>query len=157
MYSKEEAKKLRLEFWEQFGRRCEAHPLLRHKRKKWMLHRTKIKGVALRFETGRENAMVMIELNHKNEDKRLKAFEILERYKPVLEEGFPKGMEWEFYHQREDSRQEVCRIYTTLEKVDLHRQHHWPDIFNFFIENMVQLEKNFLQIRDLLKEELNQY
>lgn len=156
MYSREEAKKLRLEFWEQFGRRCEAHPLLRHKRKKWMLHRTKIKGVVLRFEAGRENAMVMLELNHKNENKRLKAFEILERYKPILEDGFDEGLIWEFYHQREDSGQEVCRIFTTLESVDLHRQNQWPDIFNFFIENMVKLEENFLQIRDVLKEELNE-
>ena len=157
MYSREEAKKLRLEFWEQFGRRCEAHPLLRHKQKKWMLHRTKIKGVALRFEVGREDAKTMIELNHKNENKRLKAFEILERYKVVIEEGFPHGLEWEFYYQRDDSGQEVCRIYTALERVDLHRQEHWPAIFNFLIENMVQLEENFLQIRDLLKDELNQY
>jgi len=156
MYSKEEAKKLRLEFWEQFGRRCEAHPLLRHKSKKWLLHRTKIKGVALRFEVGRKNAMVMLELNHKNEDKRLKAYEILEKYKPVIEEGFFESLIWEFYHQREDGGQEVCRIFTELENVDLHRQKCWPDIFNFFIENMVTLEENFLQIRDMLKEELRE-
>lgn len=28
-------------------------------------------------------------------------------------------------------------------------------IFNFFIENMVRLEENFLQIRNILKEELD--
>jgi hypothetical protein len=156
MYSREEAKKLRLEFWEQFGRRCEAHPMLRNKSKKWILHRTKIKGIALRFDAGRKNAAVMLELNHKNENKRLKAFEILEQYKLIIEEGFKNGLNWEFYHQREDSGQEVCRIYTELEGVDLHRQKQWPEIFNFFIENMIKLEENFLQIRDVLKEELNQ-
>lgn len=156
MYSREEAKKIRLEFWEQFGRRCEAHPMLRSKPKKWMLHRTKIKGIALRFDVGRKNAAVMLELNHKNENKRLKAFEILELFKLIVEDGFENGLTWEFYHQREDSGQEVCRIFTELESVDLHRQKQWPEIFNFFIENMVKLEDNFLQIRDVLKEELNQ-
>ncbi len=155
MYTKEEAKKLRLEFWEQFGRRCEAHPLLRHKNKKWILHHTKIKGVSFRFDVDRQRAMVILELSQKNENKRLHAFEILERYKSILEESFENGLTWEFYHQREDSGQEVCRIYTTLENVDLHRQKQWPGIFNFFIENMVQLENNYLQISDILKDELS--
>ncbi len=157
MYSKEEAKKIRLEFWEQFGRRCEVHPLLRHKNKNFILHRTKIKGVALRFEADRENAKVILELSQKNEDKRLKAFEVVERYKPIMEEGFKDGLTWEFYHLREDSGQEVCRIYTNLPGVDVFRQEQWPDIFNFFIENMVRLQENFLQIRDILKDELNNW
>ncbi len=154
MYSIEEAKKLRLEFWEMFGKRCEIHPLLQHKKKKWILHRTKISGVALRFEIGRENAKVILELGQRNEDKRLKAYEILERYKIIVEKGFDNGLNWEFYHRREDSGQEICRIFAQLDKVDLHRQNQWPDIFNFFIENMLLLEENFLSVSDILKEEL---
>jgi hypothetical protein len=83
------------------------------------LHRTKIKGVALRFDAGRRFAVVMIELNHKNEDKRLHAYEVLEKYKLIIGKGFNNGLHWEFYHQREESNQEVCRIFTTLENVDL--------------------------------------
>lgn len=157
MYSKEEAKKIRLQFWDQFGKRCEVHPLLANRQKKWMLHRTKIKGVALRFEADRMNAKVILELNHRNEDKRLKAFEILQSYKVILEEGFPDGLIWEFFCEREDSGQEVCRIYTVLPRVNLYRQNQWPDIFNFFAENMIRMEENFMQIRDILKEELGQY
>jgi hypothetical protein len=154
MYSKEEAKKIRLQFWEQFGKRCEIHPMLSQRRKKWLLHRTKISGVALRFEADRSNAKVILELIQRNEDKRLKAFEILQNYKVVLEAAFPNGLIWEFFHEREDSGQEVAQIYTILPNVNLFRQNLWPNIFNFFIENMVRLEENFLQIRDILKEEL---
>lgn len=154
MYSKEEAKELSIDFWELFSTRCEVHPELKFKKKKWMLHRTKIRGVALRFEIGRKNAKVILELNHKNENLRIKAFELLERYKIILEEGFENGLIWEFYHQREDSGQEVCRIYNQLENVDLHRQNQWPEIFNFYIENMLKLENNFLEISDILREEL---
>lgn len=119
-----------------------------------MLHRTKIPGVALRFEADRNNAKVILELSQRNEDKRLKAFEILQNYKVVLEDGFTDGLIWEFFHEREDSGQEVARIYNILPNVNLFRQTQWPDIFNFFIESMARLEENFLQIRDILKEEL---
>ncbi len=154
MYSKEEIKKLRLDFWELFGKRCEVHPILKNRRRKWLLHRTKIKGVALRFEVGRKDAKVILELGHRNEELRLKAFEILERYKAIIEAGFEEGLIWEFFHQREDSNQEVCRIFSVLEGVDFHRQNQWPDIYNFFIDNMLLLEENFLSVRDILKEEL---
>ena len=119
-----------------------------------MLHRTKVKDVAFRFEVNRENAKVILELGSRNEGLRLKAYEFLERYKVVMEEGFKLGLNWEFFHEREDSHKAVCRIYTQLNNVDLHRQNQWPDIFNFFIENMSRLENNFLSIRDLLLEEL---
>lgn len=157
MYTQEEAKQIRLTFWEQFGNRCRIHPVLINRRKNFILHRTKISGVSLRFEADRQSARVILELSQRNEDKRLKAFEILQKYKVVLEEGFADGLIWEFYHQREDSKKEVCSIYTELQDVDIHRQNQWPDIYNFFIDNMLQLEENFLLIRDLLKEEFDSY
>jgi hypothetical protein len=154
MYTHEEAKQLRLNFWEQFGQRCKVHPRLKLKRKNFILHRTKVPGVALRFEADRNGARVILELGQKNEDKRLRAFELLQQYKVIIEENFPEGLIWEFYHQREDSDQEVCRIYIELAGADIHRRNQWPEIYNFFIENMILLEENFLQVRDILKEEL---
>jgi len=154
MYSKEEIKQLRISFWEKFGQRCEIHPVLQFKKRKWILHRTKIKDIAFRFDVNRENALVILELGNRNENLRLRAFEFLERYKIVMEDGFEDGLIWEFFHEREDSDKEICRIYTKLDGVDFHRQNQWPDIYNFFIENMLRLEDNFMSIRDLLQEEL---
>lgn len=154
MYSKDEIKKLRLSFWELFGKRCEVHPQLMYRKRKWMLHRTKIKGIALRFEVSRTDAKVVLELGNRSENTRLKAYEFLEQYKVLMEDGFEKGLTWEFFHEREDSGKEICRIYTRLEGVDFHRQNQWPDIFNFYIENMLKLESNFLSIRDVLQEHL---
>lgn len=154
MYSKEEIKKLHVDFWELFRKRCEVHPMLQHKKKNFILHRTKIRGVAFRFDVNRENAKVMLEIHHRSEDTRLKAYEIIERYKVILEEGFEKGLIWEFYHQREDSGQEVCRIFIVLENVDIHNRNQWPDIYNFFIENMLRFEDNFSQISDIVRDEL---
>lgn len=154
MYSKDEIKKLRLSFWELFGKRCEVHPELMYRKRKWMLHKTKIKGISLRFEVSRSDAKVLLELGNRSENLRLKAYEFLEQYKVVIEEGFDNGLTWEFYHEREDSDKEICRIYARLPDVDFHRQNQWPDIFNFYIENMLKLETNFLSIRDILQEHL---
>lgn len=156
MYTQEEAKRLRKQFWILFGKRCKAVPELQERKKKWMLYDTKITGLDLKFEVNRTSASVMIELNHRNENKRLDLFEKLQKYRPIIEDGFTDGLKWDFLYVR-DSGEEICRIYTELEGVDIHRQKQWPDIFNFFIENMLQLENNFLDIRDALKEENSHY
>lgn len=154
MYSKDEIKKLRLSFWEMFGKRCEIHPELKYRKRKWMLHRTRIKGIAMRFDVSRKDAEVILELSNRSENLRLKAYEFLDQYKVVLEEGFENGLIWEFFHEREDSGKQICKIYTKLENVDFHRQDQWPDIHNFYIDNMLKLENNFIEIKDLLDEKL---
>ena len=151
MYSKEEIKELRLKFWQSYKSYCETQPAFNYQKKRWMLNETQVRGLALRFDVDRESAWVIMELQHKNEDRRLKTYEILERYKVVMEEGFENGLTWEFYHRREDNGQEVCRIYTRLENVDWHNQNLWPDIYNFFIKNMLKMEENFLEVKEVLK------
>ncbi|MDP3434091.1 MAG: DUF4268 domain-containing protein, partial [Bacteroidota bacterium] len=63
----------------------------------------------------------------------------------MLEEGFAEPLIWDYCSIREGG-QEVCRIYTSLSNVDFHRQNQWPGIFNFFIDNMLLLENNFMEI-----------
>ncbi|MFA5326169.1 MAG: DUF4268 domain-containing protein [Prolixibacteraceae bacterium] len=153
MYSKDEAKLLRKEFWVVFARRCEIVPQLQFRKKKWILYDTGLSGVDLKFDVTRTEALVMIEINSRLESRRLEVFETLQKYRLLLEDGFNEPLTWDFCYTRE-SGQEVCRIYISLPNVDFHRQNQWPDIFNFLIGNMLILENNFLEIKDALEAEL---
>ncbi|HCY40543.1 MAG TPA: DUF4268 domain-containing protein [Prolixibacteraceae bacterium] len=153
MYSKDEAKLLRKEFWIVFARRCEIVPELRFRKKKWVLYDTGLSGIDLKFEVTRHEAMVMIEINCREEERRLEIFETMQKYRLLLEDGFDEPLIWDFCVIRE-SGQEVCRIYKSLPNVDFHRQNQWPDIFNFFIDNMLILENNFMEIKDAVEAEL---
>jgi len=153
MYSRDEEKLLRKEFWIVFAHRCEIVPDLRFKKKKWVLYDTGLAGIDLKFDITRREALVMIEINNKQEDRRLEIFETMQKYRKFFEEGFAKPLEWDICFVRE-SGQEVCRIYTALPNVDFHRQNQWPDIFNFMIDNMLLLEKNLMEIKDVLEAEL---
>jgi hypothetical protein len=77
MYSKEELKNLKVEFWESFAAFCEVQPYLRRRRKIWTLYNTKVRGVELKFDATREGAYVILEVNHRNEGERLEMFERL--------------------------------------------------------------------------------
>ena len=153
MYSQDEAKLLRKEFWIVFARRCEIVPALIHKKRKWVLYDTGLSGIDLKFEVSRTEALVMVEINSRLEARRLEIYEVIQKYQKFLEEGFTASLTWDFCYRRE-SGQEVCRIYTSLPNVDFHRQNQWPDIFNFLIDNMLLLENNLMEIRDVLEAEL---
>ncbi|MFV0553702.1 MAG: DUF4268 domain-containing protein [Mangrovibacterium sp.] len=150
MYTREEVKKLRRQFWIAFAQRSERVPEIAHRKKKWILYDTSVSGVDLKFHLGRNSIMVMIELNQKNEDKRLEMFELISSYKVIIEEGFEEGLTWELCYERESGEQ-VSRIYIENTDYDFHRQIQWGEIFDFYIENMLKLERNFFEIREVLK------
>ena len=142
MYSKDELKQLKKEFWEGFGVFCINHPVLGKRKSKFMLYNTKMKGVELKFDATREGAFVILELNSLNETERLAKFELLEQYKMLMEKNFPAGLIWNFAYEL-DSGREVCRIYSQKTGIDIHRRIHWMEFYRFMAEEMLKLEKAF--------------
>lgn len=151
MYSKDELKSLKLEFWEAFAAFCEVQPYLRERKKIWTLYNTKVKGVELKFDATRSGAYVILEVNHRQEELRLEMFERLTWYKDILEQDFPEGLIWDLCFVRETGK-EVARIYWGKEGIDFHRREHWGEFFTSMASQMYLLERNFMSIADYLRE-----
>ena len=151
MYSKDELKNLKLEFWESFAAFCEVQPYLRGRKKIWTLYDTKVKGVELKFDATREGAFVILEVNHRGEEARLEMFERLTWYKDTLEMDFPEGVTWDICFVRDTGKQ-VARIYTSKSGIDFHRRQDWGEFFSFMASQMYLLERNFMSIAEYLRE-----
>ena len=151
MYSKDELKNLKLEFWESFAAFCEVQPYLRGRKKIWTLYDTKVKGVELKFDATREGAFVILEVNHRGEEARLEMFERLTWYKDTLEMDFPEGLTWDICFVRDTGKQ-VARIYTSKSGIDFHRRQDCGEFFSFMASQMYLLERNFMSIAEYLRE-----
>ncbi|RHJ87708.1 DUF4268 domain-containing protein [Parabacteroides sp. AM08-6] len=151
MYSKDELKNLKLEFWESFAAFCEVQPYLKGRRKIWTLYNTKVKGVELKFDATRDGAFVILEVNHRIEEERLEMFERLTWYKETLEKDFPEGLIWDICFVRDTGKQ-VARIYTEKRGIDFHRRGDWGMFFTFMASQMFLLERNFMSIAEYLRE-----
>ena len=151
MYSKDELKNLKLEFWESFAAFCEVQPYLRGRKKIWTLYDTKVKGVELKFDATREGAFVILEVNHRGEEARVEMFERLTWYKDTLETDFPEGLAWDICFVRDTGKQ-VARIYTSKSGIDFHRRQDWGEFFSFMASQMYLLERNFMSIAEYLRE-----
>lgn len=150
MYSKDELKQLKKEFWEGFGVYCASVPALQRRKSKFMLYNTKMKGVELKFDATRDGAYVILEISLHDAVARLERYEQFEKYKSLLEKDFPDGLIWDFAFIRE-SGAEVCRIYTYKTGIDIHRRIQWMEFYRFMVTEMLKLEKAFRVVKDALE------
>ncbi len=150
MYNREEAKQLRVDFWNGFGYYSKRLPYLRRQNKKWILYNTKIKHLELKFETERHTARVLMEINHRNENHRLEVFEQIQAYKTIVEEAFGQPLIWDYLYTMPTGK-EVCRIYFEQGGFDFHKREQWPELYKFLSTHMKKLEKAFREIQEFIQ------
>ncbi|MCL2073451.1 MAG: DUF4268 domain-containing protein [Marinilabiliaceae bacterium] len=153
MYSKDETKALKLEFWEKLSNRTRRLPKQKGKKKIWIFDNTGIKGVDLRFDADRTKAQVALEINHKNDNKRIELFEKLHACKSFFYAQFGENLIWDYCYIKESGEQ-VCRVYVE-QPCDILNKETWSKTIYFLIDNMLKLEKVFLEVKDYLISGMN--
>ncbi|MBS2098387.1 DUF4268 domain-containing protein [Carboxylicivirga linearis] len=148
MFSKEQAKELRQLFWHKLENRTRRIPGQKGKKIRWIFDNTGIKGLDLRFDIDRERAIVALEINHRNEDRRLQLYEKLEACKSIFETTYEGELTWDYVYTK-DGEKEVCRVYEQMPS-DIYQEELWPDTMKFMINRMLRLEKAFLEVKDFL-------
>jgi len=150
MYSREEVKILKRNFWTGFDAFCAELPRFKIRKRKWILYNTKIKGVELKFDAARDGAYVIFELNHPKTSKRLEMFELMKKYKVVVDQFFADA-EWQEQFEKPCGTL-VSRIYRHLGGLDIHRQEQWPEFYPFLSREMCHCERMFKEMRELLQD-----
>ncbi|MFV8226888.1 DUF4268 domain-containing protein [Christiangramia aquimixticola] len=142
MFSREESKKIRQEFWTSFGKE---YP------HKWILYNTKKKEIQLKFTFDRKVAQVSLDVTDDDELIRNYYFEKLQSLETVLKESYlPEAILEENYQLPEGKL--VSRVYVELENVSIHKQKDWPEVKKFLSKNMLLLEEFYKDFEDFIKE-----
>lgn len=142
MYSKTETQRLKREFWIEFA---EKYP------RKWVLYDTKIKDFSFKFYVDNKKAQVLIDIEHRNDEKRIAYFEKLEALKNILEEEFIKDLVFEKEHTLESGKT-ISRIWVEKLGVGVSNRNYWDEIFAFYYEKMNALELFYLEYDDFIKD-----
>ncbi|UMY65490.1 MULTISPECIES: DUF4268 domain-containing protein [unclassified Flavobacterium] len=142
MYSKEETQRLKREFWTAFAER---YP------RKWLLYDTKIKDVSLKFHVDNKKAMVLLDIESRDDEKRAAYFDKLQSLQSLLESDFGDDFVFEKDHYLENGKP-ISRISTTRNGLSLSRRDDWNAIFDFFADRMNALESFFLEYADYIRD-----
>lgn len=142
MYSKAEMQQLKKDFWVAFA---EEYP------RKWLLYDTKIKDFSFKFFTDNKKAQVMIDIEMKDDDKRIAYFEKLESLKTILEEDYIKDLVFEKNLTLETGKV-ISRVWVEKTGIGMTNKNAWPQIFDFFSENMEAFERFYFEFEDFIKD-----
>lgn len=149
MWSKEEAKEFRVNFWNGFKRYCSGHRIYR----KWVLTGVKIKSVQLKFYVDDRKALVLFQIDHKNDLERYRVYECFLSYRKLMAADCGEELKWEEDYTGIDGRV-VSAVYFELPDVSIYRQTDWETIYAFFAGKMPLLEEAYWEYRDLINERI---
>ena len=142
MYSREEAKKIRQEFWISFGMN---YP------RKWILYNTRIKDLSLKFDFNREYAEVSMEVGSGDDTIRQYYFEKLQSLHSVLTEEYIPDIIFAENFEMEGEKI-VSKIYVREEGVNIYNKNDWEEVQEFLSAHMSVLEDFFLEYGDFISE-----
>lgn len=142
MFSKAEAQIIKKEFWTAFA---EAYP------RKWLLYDTKIRDVSFKFYVDNKKAQVMLDIEPKEENKRIIYYEKLESLRNnLMDEFMPDAVFEKNFHL--ETGKVISRVWVELTGISLYNKASWAVIFRFFNLQMDAFERFFYEYEDYIRD-----
>lgn len=141
MFTKEESRLLRQEFWTSFGK---SFP------HKWVIYNTGIKDFSFKFYFDTKKAGVTLDIEDQDLENSLKYYEKLQSLKTILlAEYVPKAVFQELFLL--ENGKEIFRIYVEIEHVSIHDKTTWKQTMEFLNGNMLKFEAFWFEYEDVIK------
>ncbi|WP_430401115.1 DUF4268 domain-containing protein [Flavobacterium sp.] len=141
MFSKEEAQKLKKEFWTAFAA---------SNSRKWILYNTKIKDFTFKFYVDNKKAQVLLDIEPKDDKNRIIYYEKVESLKDLLLQDYlPDAIFERDFHL--STGKVISRIWVEKTGLSMNNKNHWPEIFDFFSEKMEAFEYFFFEHEEYIK------
>ena len=150
MYSKEEIKKFRADFWDGFQKFSASRRRKLGKPKTWVMQNTGIKAIDLKFLIDKKNASVGIDVVSKSLDKKVAYWNKLLGLQNLLNQEFDQEVIWNDMFIL-DSGKDIIRIAVYKEQVNIFDKTCWWDTYGFFFENMIKFEDFLEEYKDILR------
>lgn len=140
MFSREESKQLRQQFWTSFGIVY---------RTKWILYDTKKKEIQLKFTFEKKFAQVSLDITDSDELIRSYYFEKLQSLKTILKNEYLPEVIFDEHYELPEGKT-ISRIYVQLDGVNIHNRQQWPEVMKYLSDNMLKMEAFFEEYRDFI-------
>ncbi len=151
MFTKEEASRIRKQFWTSLGQYLKPLPNADGEIINWINYRTGVKNIFIRLEANAKNAQIYLELNHADDGLRALIYEQFLELKPLFEQAAGKDWEWQAQTQNTDYKM-VARITASLKACNIYQQQSWPQLIQFFKERLLALDAFWCDVKPIFEE-----
>ena len=149
MFSKEERKAIRAEYWGRFKNHVASTRNSEGRRINWLNYPTRLKELYIRLDVNQERARFSIDIQSKDEGIRSIIWEQFEELKKVLETEMETQGNWTETAYN-SAGQEISSIYWELDGVSIHNSKDEKEVFQFFKEHLVRFDRFYNVYQDIL-------
>jgi hypothetical protein len=138
MFSREQASRIRQEFWTTFGRYMSPIPSAEGLKINWVNYHTRLKDVHFRMDAGQRSAAISISMEHRDPDIQELYFRQFLEFKTLLHSTLAEEWEWQLHVPVADRI--ISRIYKELPGVSVLNKDQWPELISFFKPRIIALD-----------------
>lgn len=141
MFSREEAYKLKEQFWTKFGKRMKKHVSAESGQGiNWVNYKTFVNNINFRMEANNKFASIEIEITHRDETMRAIFYEQLTEMKNYLHNILREEWIWE-EHAFNEQGHAISRVYTQIDGHNVFVNDNWNRLAQFFELRLVRLDE----------------
>ncbi|AEA45437.1 DUF4268 domain-containing protein [Fluviicola taffensis] len=149
MYSKEEAKQLKADFWNQFKVHMQKVRSSNGRRMNWLAYPTEVKDIYVRVDVDGKGARFTFDIQGKDEGVRAILWEQLTELKIVLEEEMGTEGVW-IENASTSVVSDFNRIIWERRDLNFYRKEDHPEIINFLSERLIHFDAFYQEFKDIL-------
>lgn len=137
LYSREEARKIKTEFWTTFGGYMKPIPGADGEPVNWVNYRTGIKHLYFRMDADQRGVHIGIQMTDPDQAVRLLMFEQFLAFRSLLHEGLGEDWVWEKVRSNGEPYAYIGIDQTGL---NIFKKEDWPEMIRFFKHRMLLLD-----------------
>ena len=139
MFNRDEASRIKQEFWTVFGKYMSPVPSADGSKINWVNYHTSVKDVYFRMDAGVRTAMISISLEHKDPAIQELYFQQFLELKSLLHAALEESWDWQL-HRPTVGGGFVSRISKEMTGVSVLNKDHLPDLISFFKPRLISLD-----------------
>jgi hypothetical protein len=151
MYSKEEASKLRQQFWIAFGKYMKPIPSADGLPINWVNYKTGVKNVFFKMNADQRKTTISIEITHQDEETRAIYFEQFKALKLLFSDAVNEDWAWEQSVLNEYGIP-FAQISISLTGISIFNQKNWPEIISFLKPRILALDQFWVDVKPIFEE-----
>lgn len=140
MYSKEEVKRLKEDFWTSYGQYMSVVPSADGERINWVNYKTGIKHLYFRMDADKKHAEICVEISHPDAGLRELIYDQFLELKSVFLQNVSGTWTWDKALYTSEGKQ-ISKISCQLFDVSIFKRDDWPKLITFFKTHLIALDE----------------
>jgi hypothetical protein len=146
MYSKQEASKLRQQFWTTFGQYMSPVLSAEGEKVNWINYKTGEKNISFRMHADNKKASIGIELTNRDREIQQLYFEQFLHFKNLFDDTLNEEWNWQL-HAHDEHGKLVSKILKEKTGVSIFQKQDWPGLISFLKPRIIALDEFWSSVK----------